>query len=204
MTSAIVSGHRLASSTPLRLAHSPPPGPGRGHTPAGTRPGASGAGPPSQAPSPGGGGRAGCPRSRSRARRPGKRRSWMRTPISRWRLELPGWVGTASRARDPSGRYQQIPAIEARFQWPRWPRIGVCPWGPGAPHRRAQRTARLINKAPPPAPFQRPVDPGPLLDAPAGDLGLVTLAGPAGGSRRAPGQPAQQPPPGARGGSAPR
>jgi hypothetical protein len=39
-----------------------------------------------------------------------------------------------------------------------------------------------------------PFDPGPLLGAPAGDLGLVPLTGAAGGPLRAPAEPAQQPP----------
>jgi hypothetical protein len=39
-----------------------------------------------------------------------------------------------------------------------------------------------------------PLDPGPFLGAPAGDLGLVTLAGATGGPLWAPVQPAQQPP----------
>jgi len=42
--------------------------------------------------------------------------------------------------------------------------------------------------------FSAPLDPGPLLGAPAGDLGLVALAGAAGGPLRAPAEPAQQPP----------
>jgi hypothetical protein len=85
--------------------------------------------------------------------------------------------------------------MDARFQWPWCRSTGVCPLG--AQVRRVggrsdtPDSSRKQIQAPR---LSAPLDPGPLLGAPAGDLGLVALAGAAGGPLQAPAEPTQQAP----------
>ena len=77
----------------------------------------------------------------------------------------------------------------------RWRRTGV--WPRGAQVRRvggtreAPDSSRKQSQAPR---VSAPLDPGPLLGPPAGDLRLVALGGAAGGPLRAPVVATQQPP----------
>ena len=85
----------------------------------------------------------------------------------------------AQQGLRPVGLEAAHPAMDARFQWPRCRRIGTR--RPGAPHRRDQRDARLVEEAEPRARFSAPVDPEPLLLTSGGDLCLVALDGAARG-----------------------
>lgn len=63
----------------------------------------------------------------------------------------------------------------------------------GAPAASTRRPTRRGSRATRPA-GPPPLDPGPLLADPAGNLGVITLAGAAGGPLPAPAMAAQQPP----------
>src|SRR5216117_4039557 len=85
--------------------------------------------------------------------------------------------------------------MDARFQWPRCRRMGVIPRG--AQVRRTggrsehPDSSRKHSHAPR---LSAPLDPGPLLGPPAGDLDLVTLGCAAGGPLQAPAESPQDAP----------
>src|SRR5437867_3456864 len=194
-TSPIVSRARLASSTSLRLAHSPSTGPGRGRSRADTPQPASGAGPPASRTSAGCGGRAGCPRSRSPARHGGSGATAAAPRSASGCCSCPaGCESTAEPAThlaDSNRSLPWTPASSGRGAAGSGSSLAAprCAAPAGAANTQTRPGSTATRRASAP-----PLDPGPLLGPPAGDLDLVTLGCAAGGPLQAPAESPQDAP----------